>query len=161
VSCLDGEESEIGALVEERDNSGDWINRLSVSDLVLSPAACYPLYPIVVARGRVPAEGLLFDVGSYCFRRERSHEIGRLRAFQMREFVCVGTNEQALDLQTRWKSRAQNVATLLGLPHTVAPASDPLFGNGGRLTAQSQIQQPLKFELLIPVQSEQPPMSCV
>src|SRR5262249_14733136 len=82
-------------------------------------------------------------------------------AFQMREFVCVGTNEQALDLQTRWKSRAQNVATLLGLPHTVAPASDPLFGNGGRLTAQSQIQQPLKFELLIPVQSEQPPMSCV
>ena len=48
-----------------------------------------------------------------------------------------------------WKSRAQGLAKCLALPHTVAPASDPFFGRAGKLMAMSQIQQSLKFELLI------------
>ena len=147
--------------MEGRDPDRDWVAGLSATDLVLSPAACYPLYPLVAARGRVPSKSLLFDVASYCFRRERSYEIDRLQAFQMREFVCVGTSEQALDLQARWKSRAQGLAKRLALPHTVAPASDPFFGRAGKLMAMSQIQQSLKFELLIPVHSEQLPTACM
>jgi seryl-tRNA synthetase len=161
VSCLHGEESEISALVEGRNDGRDWVGGLSATDLVLSPAACYPLYPLVAARGEVPAKGLLFDVASYCFRRERSHEIDRLQSFQMREFVCVGTSEQALDLQARWKSRAEGLAKLLALPHTVAPASDPFFGRPGKLMAISQIQQSLKFELLISLDPELPPTACM
>jgi seryl-tRNA synthetase len=161
VSCIHGEESDIRALVEGRDPDRDWVAGLSATDLVLSPAACYPLYPIVADRGRVPSKSLLFDVASYCFRRERSFEIDRLQAFQMREFVCVGTSEQALDLQARWKSRAQKLAKRLALPHTLAPASDPFFGRAGKLMAMSQIQQSLKFELLIPVHSRQLPTACM
>jgi len=161
VSCLHGEEYEIRVLVEGRDPDQDWIAGLSATDLVLSPAACYPLYPLVAARGQLPSKGLLFDVASYCFRRERSYEIDRLQAFQMREFVSLGTSEQALDFQARWKSRAQGLAKHLALPHTVAPASDPFFGRAGKLMAMSQIQQSLKFELLIPVRSRQQPTACM
>jgi seryl-tRNA synthetase len=77
VSCLHGEESDIRALVERRDPDRNWVAGLSATDLVLSPAACYPLYPLVADRGRVPSKSLLFDVASYCFRRERSFEIDR------------------------------------------------------------------------------------
>jgi len=161
VSCLHGEESEIRALVEGHDANRNWVAGLSATDMVLSPAACYPLYPLVAARGPVPANGLLFDVASYCFRRERSFECDRLQAFQMREFVCVGRREQALDLQARWKSRAQWLAKRLALPHAVAPASDPFFGRAGKLMAMSQIEQSLKFELLIPVHTKQLPTACM
>ena len=38
--------------------------------LMMVPAACYPLYPLVAARGALPAEGALFDIHGWCFRRE-------------------------------------------------------------------------------------------
>jgi seryl-tRNA synthetase len=162
VSCLHGEESDIRTLVEGRDPDRDWVAGLSATDLVLTPAACYPLYPLVAASGSaVPVKGLLFDVASYCFRRERSFEVDRLQAFQMREWVCMGTPEQALDFQTRWRFRAEGLATKLALPYNVAPASDPFFGRAGKLMAMSQLQQSLKFELLIPVHSEDVPTACM
>jgi seryl-tRNA synthetase len=159
VSCLHGEEPDIRALVEGHDR--DWVAGLSATDLVLTPAACYPLYPLVAARGRVPARGLLFDVASYCFRRESTYEIDRLQAFQMREWVCVGTAEQALDFRSRWRSWAERLAGRLALPYRVAPASDPFFGRAGKLMAISQLEQSLKFELLIPVHSEDLPTACM
>jgi len=161
VSSLHGEESDIRALVDGRDPDRDWVAGLSATDLVLTPAACYPLYPLVAARGRVPTKGLRFDVASYCFRRERTYEIDRLQAFQMREWVCVGTAEQAVAFRSRWRSWAKRLAGRLGLPYRVAPASDPFFGRAGKLMAMSQLVQSLKFELLIPVHSEELPTACM
>jgi seryl-tRNA synthetase len=161
VSCLHGEESDIRDLVEGREPDRDWIAGLSATDLVLTPAACYPLYPLVAARGQVPAKGLLFDVASYCFRRERSFEIDRLQAFQMREWVCVGTAEQAIDFRAQWRSWAEGLAQRLAVPYRVAPASDPFFGRAGKLMAMSQLERSLKFELLIPVHAEELPTACM
>ncbi len=157
VSCLQSEESVVHALVERP----DWVTALSATGLVLSPAACYPLYPLVAARGHLPAKELLYDVASYCFRREATDEPGRLQSFRMREFVCIGTSEQALNFRTRWISRAQTMATLLALAYRIAPASDPFFGRAGRLAAMNQVQQSLKFELLVPVNSEEQPTACM
>ena len=70
VSCLHGGEAAIRALVEGQQSAKDWTHGLGATDLVLTPAACYPLYPLVAARGEVTAKGLAFDVASYCFRRE-------------------------------------------------------------------------------------------
>src|SRR4029078_4925475 len=61
VSCLGGPEAEVRASVDRFDAGEDWTPALSPADLVLSPAACYPVYPLVASRGEVPAEGLLFD----------------------------------------------------------------------------------------------------
>lgn len=157
VSCLEGDEAKVHALAERP----DWVSELSATELVLSPAACYPVYPMAAARGRIPAEGLLFDVASDCFRRESTHEMGRFQSFRMREFVCMGTPEQVLEFRTRWMFLAQSLAKLLGLPHTIAPASDPFFGRAGRLAAMSQLEQSLKFELLIPLRSEEEPTACM
>ena len=64
VCGLHGTEREINAAVSWFDAGGDWTTSLSPADLVLSPAACYPVYPIAASRGALPAGGLRFDVAA-------------------------------------------------------------------------------------------------
>jgi seryl-tRNA synthetase len=134
---------------------------LSAADLVLSPAACYPVYPLVASRGHVPAAGLMFDVACDCFRREPSKMLDRLQSFRMREYVCVGTPRQIHDFRARWMERAQNIVQALALPYRIEQASDPFFGRGGKLMAISQVEHALKFELLIALHSDAQPTACM
>jgi seryl-tRNA synthetase len=134
---------------------------LAATELVLAPAACYPVYPLYANQGALPQEGKVFDVAAECFRHEATHEAGRLQSFRMREYVCLGTPEQAVDFRKRWIPRAESIARLLALPYSIAPASDPFFGRAGRLAALSQLEQSLKFELLIPVISDEEPTACM
>src|SRR5438445_9368932 len=130
VSCLHGDETKIRAAAD-RPNGG-WTSALSATDLVLAPAACYHLYPLVARRGPVPAGGLLFDVACDCFRHEPSQHLDRLQSFRMREYVCIGTPGEVGDFRERWMPRAKAIADRLGLPHRIAQASDPFFGRGGK-----------------------------
>src|SRR4051812_11947863 len=155
VSSMRGTEASIRALVEGRTAGREWVDGLAATDLVLTPAACYPVYPIIAARGDVACSGVVVDVESYCFRREASSELGRMQAFRMREYVCIGAPDTALAFRERWKARAVDLATQLGVPFKLAPASDPFFGRAGKLMAVNQVEQALKFELLIPVNSEE------
>ena len=161
VSCLGGTEREIRGVVEQFEAGGDWTTSLDAADLVLAPAACYPVYPLAAERGPVPAGGLLFDVACDCFRREPSRDIDRFQSFRMREYVCIGTPDEIQDFREQWIERAKGIADRLTLPYTVDLASDPFFGRGGQLVAISQIQQALKFELLVPVRSEEQPTACM
>jgi seryl-tRNA synthetase len=161
VCCLDGAEVEIKASVARFESGEDWTHDLSAADLVLTPAACYPIYPLVASRGKVPVEGLKFDVASDCFRREPSRDLDRLQSFRMREYVCVGTPEQIKDFRERWMKRAHDLAGELALPYRFDQASDAFFGRGGKLLAMSQIEQALKFELLVPVRSAEGPTACM
>jgi seryl-tRNA synthetase len=43
----------------------------------------------------------------------------------------------------------------------LAPANDPFFGPGGRFLAASQQEQDLKYELLAPVNTDQPTTAIV
>jgi len=161
VCCLGGNEAEIGAAVERCEAGEDWTDALSAADLVLNPAACYPVYPLVASRGEVPAQGLVFDVASDCFRREPSRELDRLQSFRMREYVRIGTASQIADFRRRWMKRAQDIAGQLALTCRLDQASDPFFGRGGKLMAISQVEQALKFELLIAVRSSAEPTACM
>jgi seryl-tRNA synthetase len=161
VSCLAGEDSEIHAAVDRHAAGEDWTPSLTAADLVLSPAACYPVYPLVASRGQMPAEGLLFDVACDCFRREPSKMLDRLQSFRMREYVCVGTAAQIDEFRRRWMKLAEGFAARLGLSWRIDYASDPFFGRGGKLMAVSQVEQALKFELLIPVHSAEQPTACM
>src|SRR5215475_5070820 len=51
VSCLHGSEADIRTVVDQFEAGGDWASALTPADLVLSPAACYPVYPLVASRG--------------------------------------------------------------------------------------------------------------
>jgi seryl-tRNA synthetase len=161
VSCLAGDEAKIRSAVDRSEAGEDWTGDLSVADVVLSPAACYPVYPLAASRGQVPAEGLIFDVVCDCFRREPSKMLDRLQSFRMREYVIIGTPAQVDDFRRRWMTRAQGIANQLALPWRMDNASDPFFGRGGKLMAMSQVEQALKFELLVPVRSAEEPTACM
>jgi seryl-tRNA synthetase len=161
VCCLRGSETEIRAAVEGRKANGEWVGSLASTDLVLTPAACYPLYPLVARSGAAPAGGLIFDVASDCFRHEPSREIDRLQTFRMREFVRIGTPGEVAAFRREWMERAPEIADLLGLSYKTEAASDPFFGRAGKLMAMNQVEQSLKFELLIPVRSAQQPTACM
>ena len=49
----------------------------------------------------------------------------------------------------------------LALPCKIDQASDPFFGRVGQMMAVAQIQQALKFELLVPLHSEEKPTACM
>lgn len=161
VCALHGSESAIRAAADAHETGGDWTKSLGPSDLVLSPAACYPLYPIIAERGLVPEGGLLFDVSADCFRREPSKELNRLQSFRMREFVKIGAPDTITEFRNAWMARAKELAAELELPSTIEVASDPFFGRVGQVMAVSQLQQSLKFELLIPYYAGAVPTACM
>jgi seryl-tRNA synthetase len=161
VCALHGTESEIRAAADSHESGGDWTRGLAASDLVLSPAACYPVYPLVAASGLLPLDGLFFDVAADCFRHEPSNELNRLQSFRMREFVRIGSPEQITTFREEWMARAEQLVRELGLPATIDVASDPFFGRVGQVMAVSQRQQSLKFELLIPYYSGANPTACM
>jgi seryl-tRNA synthetase len=86
---MDGSEREVRSAVDRFAEGGDYTDALNVADLVLTPASCYPVYPIAAERGPLPDEGLTFDVGCDCFRREPSRDLDRLQSFRMREYVRI------------------------------------------------------------------------
>jgi seryl-tRNA synthetase len=161
VCALQGDERRIGAAVDRFVAGEAWTDALATTDLVLAPAACYPVYPLAAKAGPIPDDGLLFDVACDCFRREPSRDIDRFQSFRMREYVCIGTPERVRAFRESWMPRATGIADALGLPWRVETASDPFFGRGGVLVAKAQAQQELKFELLIPVRSGEQPTACM
>src|SRR5262249_53675435 len=62
VCTLHGTEAEIRAAADRSEIGGEWTAGLAPADLVLTPAACYPIYPLAKRRGAVPRRGLRFDV---------------------------------------------------------------------------------------------------
>jgi seryl-tRNA synthetase len=161
VCALHGGETEIRAAMQQHDSGGSWTSSLAPSDLVLTPAACYPVYTLVAERGVMPREGWLFDVACDCFRREPSVDLDRFQSFRMREYVCIGQPEEVLEFRARWMRRGQEIAERLGLLASIAPAHDPFFGREGKMMAAGQILHALKFELLVPIYSADRPTACM
>jgi seryl-tRNA synthetase len=161
VCALHGSEASIRSAVDRYDDGGDWTTSVTSSDLVLSPAACYPVYPIVATRGQLPAGGLQFDIEADVFRHEPSRSLDRLQSFRMREFVRIGSPQEILEFRESWMAKAPLLAGDLGLPFTIDVANDPFFGRVGQVMAVSQRQQALKFELLIPYYPGASPTACM
>jgi seryl-tRNA synthetase len=126
-----------------------------MTELVLTPAGCYPLYPTL--KGEQPREGRLMDVFSYCFRHEPSPDPARMQAFRMREYVRVGLPEEVRGWRSGWLDRGLAMMQALGLDVQIALANDPFFARTGKLLAQSQREQELKYELLLPITSRERP----
>jgi seryl-tRNA synthetase len=161
ICALHGTEPQIRAAAGRHESGGDWTEALTASDLVLTPAACYPLYPLLARAGAVPREGYLFDVSADCFRHEPSRALDRLQSFRMREFVCIGAPAEVQDFRAGWMQRGEALARSLELPGRLEGAADPFFGRVGLMLAMTQRQQALKFELLIPLHPAAAPTACM
>ena len=144
-------------LVERANRGEDWSPFLSMTDVVLVPAACYPAYPAIAQRGPLPKGGVSLDLGgSYVFRNEPSGDPARLQMFHQRELVRIGEAEDVIAWRETWMTRAKNLFEQTGLNAMLDVASDPFFGRGGKLMANSQREQRLKFEMLVPIASPEP-----
>lgn len=161
ISCFCGNEADHRRLLQCIEVNEDWSDLQKPAEVVVTPAACYPVYPVVSRRGTLPDAGLLIDVSSYCFRHEPSVDPCRMQMFRMREHVRIGTAEQVVEFRNAWLERGAAWIRGLGVPVTTDLASDPFFGRAGKLMADGQIGQQLKFELLIPVSGTDTPTACL
>lgn len=161
VHAFAGSDREHRALVEALQQGGDWAVRQQATQVALTPAACYGVYPVIADRGRLAPHGALVDVYTYCFRHEPAIDPARMQMFRQREHVRIGTADQVLAFREQWMGRARALFETLAVPHEVDVANDPFCGRTGRLMAASQREQELKFELLIPIASPEHPTACV
>jgi hypothetical protein len=118
--------------------------------VVLTSAACYPVYPMIARRDPTPADGHTIDVLSYDFRHEPPLDPARMQMFRMREYVRVGNPTQVTAFRKMWVNRGLLLASLVQLSAELDLANDPFFGRGRKILANCQREQALKFELLIP-----------
>lgn len=154
VYSFAGNDAAAVRVAERAERGEDWTEQLSPTGVTLVPAACYPSYPAVAQRGPLPREGVTLDLGDcYVFRNEPSGDPARLQMFHQREMVRVGSPEDVFEWRKTWIERARRIFTVCGLDATLAPASDPFFGRKGKLLANNQREQGLKFEAVIPIAS--------
>jgi seryl-tRNA synthetase len=125
-------------------------------EIMMAPAACYSLYP-TAKNTTLPEEGRLIDLVGFVFRHEPSNDPARMQIFRQREFVRLGTPEQALKHRNDWLKRGEELLHALDLDVKPVLANDPFFGRGGRAMVASQQEQELKYELVIPITSEEKP----
>lgn len=161
VHCFCGDERTHRDLVKTHDAGGDWTGAQTASDLVLTPASCYPVYPVMAARGPVPADGYTVQVRSYCFRREPSVDPARMQTFQMHEFVRIGAPEQVHAFRDQWMETGQTFLKALRLPAELDAANDPFFGRAAGVMGQGQRNQQLKYELKVPITDAAAPTACM
>ena len=162
VSCLSGTEREIRAVVERFEEGDDWTGALGAGDLVLSPAACYPVYPIAAARGPGPGRRPDLRRGQRllpprALARHRPLPVVPHARIRLHRHGRRDPRPSASD----WIERAKAIADPAGPELSDRVASDPFFGRGGQIVAISQIEQELKFELLVPVRSTEEPTACM
>lgn len=161
VHSFCGSELDHMSLLKCMEVGDDWTKDQQATDIVLTPAACYPLYPTVAKRGALPDDGALFDLQSYCFRHEPSKDPARQQLFRMREYVCMGSEKHVTDFRQSWMDRGIEMMKAVGLDVTIDVANDPFFGRAGKMLANNQRDQNLKFELLIPITSTTNPTACM
>jgi seryl-tRNA synthetase len=80
-----------------------------------------------------------------------------MQIFRMHEYVRIGTPDEALEHRQYWLDKTQEIFRSVGLDVEAVVANDPFFGRGGKVQKAIQREQALKFELVIPICSEDKP----
>jgi seryl-tRNA synthetase len=155
VHSFAGDERQAKALSERLREGKRWEDLLEPTEVMLTPAACYPVYPLF--SGLLPAGGRLVTLHSWVYRHEPSSEPTRLQSFRIREYVRVGAPDVVVQWRDMWLQRGLKLLQGLGLPAKSDVASDPFFGRVGKMMAADQTEQRLKFEILTPVISTEKP----
>ena len=149
VHSFTGNENQHKEMITKFEANEDWTNSLTPTDVMMVPAVCYPLYP--ASSGTLKAGGRLVDLNGYVFRHEPSIDPARMQLFRMREFVRIGTPDEASAHRDYWLKKGEEILKSLGLDIEVVVANDPFFGRGGRLRKATQREQVLKHEFVVPI----------
>ena len=150
-----GDDKDHRAMLDKFQRKEDWSRDLAASQVMMTPAICYPLYP--TATGTLPEAGRRVDLQGYAFRHEPSDDPARMQIFRMHEFVRLGTPEEALEHRQFWLGKGAEIFASVGLEVRKVLANDPFFGRGGKVQKAMQREQDLKYEFVIPICSTEKP----
>jgi seryl-tRNA synthetase len=157
VYAFEGGEVEAAVQNERASRHEPWDEFQRMTDLTLMPAACYPVYPAVAARGRLARGGMFVEAGGgWVFRHEPSGDPARRQIFRQHELVRIGEPDAVLAWRDEWADLGLRLLQSLGLDAHLDRASDPFFGRTGRLLATSQREQALKLELVVQIAGPEP-----
>jgi seryl-tRNA synthetase len=157
IFSFQGSESDAAEQAERAGRHEDWSEFQEMTEVTLMPAACYPVYPAIAARGRLHPGGVFVDAGgSWVFRHEPSEDPARRQIFHQHELVRIGEPENVLAWREEWAQRGLELLRGFGLDASLETASDPFFGRRGRMLAANQLEQALKLELLVPIAGPEP-----
>ena len=157
VHSFAGNEAAALDMAERASRGDDWSHHLSTTDVVLVPAACYPAYPAMALRGPLPKGGLRsisVDVTSFGMSR-RAIRRGCKCSTSAKWCASAKPRKFSPGAKPGWIA-PKGFLNRCGLDATLAVASDPFFGRGGKLMANNQREQGLKFEVLVPIASPEP-----
>jgi seryl-tRNA synthetase len=157
VYAFEGTEAQAAEQSERAARHEGWGEHQRMTDLALVPAACYPVYPAIAARGPLPRGGVFVDAGgAWVYRHEPSLDPARRQMFHQHELVRIGEPEAVLEWREEWATRGLELLLALGLDAKLENANDPFFGRRGRMLAANQRSEALKLELLVPIAGDEP-----
>lgn len=121
---------------------------------VIRHAACVPIYPMLQDQNIPADQPRYYLISGKCFRNEGANvfELSRLNEFYMKEFVCIGTLEQTLDMIARARALWAEWIRVFGLNCTIETANDSFFASNYKKLKIFQILGDSKqeFRVLIP-----------
>lgn len=157
IYSFDGDEKQAQAQSERARQHEDWSEFQRPTELTLMPAACYPVYPAIARRGRLPPGGVFVDAGgAWVFRHEPSHDPARRQIFHQHELVRIGEPDAVLEWREQWAQLGLDLLRAFGLEAELDVANDPFFGRRGRMLAANQRTERLKLELLVAIAGPEP-----
>jgi seryl-tRNA synthetase len=157
IYSFEGDEAQARQQSERAAAHEDWSAFQRPSELMMMPAACYPVYPAIARRGRLPEGGVFVDAGgAWVFRHEPSHDPMRRQIFHQHELVRIGEPDTVLEWRDEWAHRGLELLRAFGLDAELDVANDPFFGRRGRMLAANQQAEKLKLELLVPIAGPEP-----
>lgn len=157
VYSFDGNEEQAALQSQRAGRHEAWGEFQEMTELTLMPAACYPVYPAIAARGALSSGGVFVDAGgAWVFRHEPSHDPARRQIFHQHELVRIGEPDTVLEWRDEWAERGLELLRALGLDAELDQANDPFFGRRGRMLASNQRQERLKLELLVGIAGPEP-----
>ena len=155
--AFDGDEHQARDQAELASAHGDWGGHQQMTELSMMPAACYPVYPAIAARGRLAPGGAFVDAGgAWVFRHEPSHDPARRQIFHQHELVRIGEPDAVLEWRDEWAQRGLELLRSFGLAAELDVASDPFFGRRGRMLSANQRSERLKLELVVQIAGPEP-----
>lgn len=147
---LDADEANLAAFAGRDPLDADGAVRLARTAPVrevLTPAACYHVYPH--HRGERLDAARYVTLCATCFRRESRYEpLRRQWSFRMREVVCLGTRAEVTRFLARTRAAVDALLGELELPVTWEVATDPFFRPAANPRYLAQRLRPTKHEAL-------------
>ena len=158
VFAFEGDEEAAREQYERAAAHEDWSEFQSMTDLVLMPAACYPVYPAIAARGPLPGRRRRPSTPAAPTSSATSPRATRrgCRCSTSARWSGSASPRPSPSGATPGATARSSSCAVVGLDAEFDVATDPFFGRSGRMLAASQRQQELKFEILVPIAGPEP-----